>query len=75
MYGMVLNAHGYRFLVHDDVVPPRGQVGAAVVRNRTWQLLTVQSLFGGLPFAGCGRGGGNDLIIQSRIQLLIQLPI
>lgn len=26
-------------------------VGRAVARNRTWQLLTLQSLFGGLPFA------------------------
>ena len=27
-------------------------VARAVGRNRTWQLLTAQSLFGGLPFAG-----------------------
>ena len=39
--------------------PPRGGflkswlvVGRAVWRNKVWQLLTVQSLFGGLPFAG-----------------------
>lgn len=34
-------------------VEPRSwvAVGRAVARNRTWQLLTLQSLFGGLPFA------------------------
>lgn len=33
--------------------PQTWQTVAAVVgRNRTWQLLTMQSLFGGLPFSG-----------------------